>query len=218
MELTLKTSNILKSNLHLVVLVGAANVGKTALVYRYVIDELPPSITSTIGVEFTKKTILDDTGGKLQLHIWDTAGQERYKSVAKHYYRGANACILVYDMSTSSSFQEVPNWLNEIQDNTPPDCTTYLIANKADLMTREITRQQGLDYAKENKLDYLETSAYWPRNTPLNESLAQGVELVFNKMIKKVLAKTIDRPAPQVKLSIKDLYEPSTADNAHASL
>lgn len=103
-------SEILKSKVNLVVLIGAANVGKTALVYRYVLNELPVAITSTIGVEFTKRVVTNlTTGQKVQLHIWDTAGQERFKSVTKHYYRGADACIIVFDISNRESFEEVPN-------------------------------------------------------------------------------------------------------------
>jgi Rab family protein len=58
-----------------IVLIGDASVGKTALVYRFVINEAPSATTSTVGVEFTKKVITDrETGNKYQLHIWDTAG------------------------------------------------------------------------------------------------------------------------------------------------
>ena len=188
-------------------LIGATNVGKTALVYRYVLDELPLSITSTNGVEFTKRTVTDSaTKGKIQLHIWDTAGQERYKSVAKHYYRGAAACILVYDMTSLDSFEEVPNWLAEVQENTPTTCTLCLVANKADLDSRVVTREQGQAYAKRHKLTYLETSAYWPRTTPVTDHLMGGVDLVFETILRKSLVQTPDRPAPQIKLNVKDLY------------
>jgi Rab family protein len=63
------------SEIFKIVLIGAASVGKTALVFRYVINEAPTSSTATVGVEFTKKVITDkETGKKFQLHIWDTAG------------------------------------------------------------------------------------------------------------------------------------------------
>jgi GTPase SAR1 and related small G proteins len=63
-------SEILKGKNYTVVLIGASNVGKTALVYRYVLDELPPNFTSTIGVEFTKRIVFDKASGqKIQLHI-----------------------------------------------------------------------------------------------------------------------------------------------------
>lgn len=51
-----------------------------------------------ISAAFLTQTVcLDDTTVKFE--IWDTAGQERYHSLAPMYYRGAQAAIVVYDIT-----------------------------------------------------------------------------------------------------------------------
>ena len=49
----------------------------------------------------TQTVCLDDTTVKFE--IWDTAGQERYHSLAPMYYRGAQAAIVVYDITNPVS-------------------------------------------------------------------------------------------------------------------
>lgn len=48
----------------------------------------------------TQTVCLDDTTVKFE--IWDTAGQERYHSLAPMYYRGAQAAIVVYDITNEA--------------------------------------------------------------------------------------------------------------------
>ena len=49
-----------------------------------------------------------------QLEIWDTAGQERYKSLAPMYYRGAQAAVVVFDVTSRQSFEGAKNWVRLI--------------------------------------------------------------------------------------------------------
>jgi small GTP-binding protein len=51
-------------------------------------------------------------GVKVRLQIWDTAGQERFRSMAPMYYRGANAAILVYDLTNLDSLADIKVWLD----------------------------------------------------------------------------------------------------------
>ena len=108
------------------------------------------------------------SGQKIQLHIWDTAGQERFKSITKHYYRGADACLLVFDISSPESFEELPNWYAEIRDNTAKDCIVCLVGNKCDLESsgmRSISKEDAGRFAEKHKMIYQETSALWPRES-----------------------------------------------------
>ncbi|ORX92430.1 hypothetical protein K493DRAFT_146765, partial [Basidiobolus meristosporus CBS 931.73] len=85
-------------------------VGKTSLVVRYVQKMFSPNCPSTIGASFmTTKLVVDNC--KVRLQIWDTAGQERFRSMAPMYYRGANAAIIVYDITNRKSFDEIGTWL-----------------------------------------------------------------------------------------------------------
>ena len=51
----------------------------------------------------------------LQFEIWDTAGQERYHSLAPMYYRGAQAAIVVYDITNADTFERAKSWVKELQ-------------------------------------------------------------------------------------------------------
>jgi small GTP-binding protein len=215
-------NEVFKSKLYSVVFIGAANVGKTALVYRYVLDELPPGLTSTVAVEFTKRPYEDRNSGlRYQLHIWDTAGQERFKSVTKHHYRGADACMLVFDISNRESFAAVPNWLSELRDNTSPECVVCLVANKSDLDAkghRVVSREEAQRFAKKNRMLYHETSSFWARErSPDLTQMQCGVDFIFRQVIATVLSSHTAReelPSPLpvseknrgVKLDPQQLY------------
>nr|KAF6309077.1 hypothetical protein mPipKuh1_009182 [Pipistrellus kuhlii] len=82
------------------VLLGESAVGKSSLVLRFVKGQFHEYQESTIGAAFLTQTVcLDDTTVKFE--IWDTAGQERYHSLAPMYYRGAQAAIVVYDITNT---------------------------------------------------------------------------------------------------------------------
>jgi len=97
-----------------VVLLGESAVGKSSLVLRFVKREFHEFQESTIGAAFLTQTIqVDDTTVKFE--IWDTAGQERYHSLAPMYYRGAQAALIVYDITSRDSFLKAQNWVRELQ-------------------------------------------------------------------------------------------------------
>jgi signal recognition particle receptor subunit beta len=86
------------------VLTLMTGVGKTALVERYCKNTFNPAAASTIGASFVTKRVLDSTSDTIvRLQIWDTAGQERFRSMSRLYYRGAQAVLLCYDVSASTS-------------------------------------------------------------------------------------------------------------------
>lgn len=115
-----------------VVIMGSAGVGKTSLVTRYVEGRFASQTTTTTGAFFHSKKVTVD-GTKVRLQIWDTAGQERFRSMAPMYYRGANAAILVYDITNASSFDDVKVWIDELKRNCDPDLLIFIVGAKADL-------------------------------------------------------------------------------------
>ncbi|KAL4966577.1 Rab family GTPase [Aspergillus stella-maris] len=101
-----------------IVVLGAQGVGKTSLVHRYTQNTFTPTKQSTVGASFVTKRVLDSTSDTLvRLQIWDTAGQERFRSISRLYYRGANACLLCYDITDERSFVEMMGWLEELRRN-----------------------------------------------------------------------------------------------------
>lgn len=140
-------------------IVGESGVGKSCLMTQFADRRFHPVHDTTIGVEFSARMIVVD-GKHIKLHIWDTAGQETFRSVARSYYRGANGCIVVYDITNRDSFEVLDSFLQEAKANVPPDCVMILVGNKADLEAyRQVPTAEGERYAAEHGLTFIETSA-----------------------------------------------------------
>ncbi len=103
-----------------VVLLGESGVGKTSIIARYITNTFKSQNLPTTGANFVSKTIiLEDENKSIKFELWDTAGQERYRSLAKVFYKNAAVCVLVYDITRKSSFNELKSfWVNEIKDNS----------------------------------------------------------------------------------------------------
>jgi small GTP-binding protein len=142
-----------------VVLLGESAVGKSSLVLRFVKREFHEFQESTIGAAFLTQTIqIDDTTVKFE--IWDTAGQERYHSLAPMYYRGAQAALIVYDLTARESFTKAQNWVRELQRQANANIVIALVGNKLDLANkRAVEHNEAKSYADENNLLFMETSA-----------------------------------------------------------
>ena len=103
-----------------VVLIGESGVGKTSIITRYTLNTFKSQRLPTTGANFVQKTIiLEDENKSIKFEIWDTAGQENYRSLVKVFYKNAAVCILVYDITRKSSFDELKKyWVNEVKENT----------------------------------------------------------------------------------------------------
>ncbi|EMD42925.1 small GTPase Rab5, putative [Entamoeba histolytica KU27] len=86
-----------------IVLLGDSSVGKSSIVLRVCKDEYKEFQENTIGAAFLTKTLIVD-GETIKFEIWDTAGQERYHSLTPMYYRGSNAALVVYDITSDVCF------------------------------------------------------------------------------------------------------------------
>lgn len=141
------------------VLLGESAVGKSSLVLRFVKGQFHEYQESTIGAAFLTQTVcLQDTTVKFE--IWDTAGQERYHSLAPMYYRGAQAAIVVYDITNQDTFARAKTWVKELQRQASPNIVIALAGNKADLSNkRMVDHDEAAAYSEENGLLFMETSA-----------------------------------------------------------
>ncbi|PWA90819.1 ras-related protein RHN1 [Artemisia annua] len=146
------------------VVLGDMGTGKTSMVLRFIKGQFYDYQESTIGAAFfTEVVSIQKTTVKFD--IWDTAGQERYHSLAPMYYRGAAAAIVVYDITKMVSFERAKKWIEELKRQGNPHLVMVLVANKADLNTnREVDIEEGKQYAKDNNLQFFETSAKTAEN------------------------------------------------------
>jgi len=179
-------------HLYKLAVIGDSAVGKTNIISRFVDNEFRLDSKSTIGVEFGHIDVNIDSK-IIKLQIWDTAGQERYRAIVNAYYRGALGVLMVYDITNKKSFDNIGKWLDQVYQycNCDPNnkkdergCTcVILIGNKCDLSTmRQVTTEQGRQYAEKNNMLFLETSA-------LNST---NIEKAFMTIAQEILLKNSD--------------------------
>ncbi|QKX60236.1 uncharacterized protein TRUGW13939_07379 [Talaromyces rugulosus] len=128
-----------------IVVLGSQGVGKTSLVNRYVRNAFDPATTtSTVGASFVTKRVQDNTSDTIvRLQIWDTAGQERFRSISRLYYRGANACLLCYDITDEHSFTEMTGWLQELKSNLDDGpLVIHVVGTKSDIVAVDPSRRK----------------------------------------------------------------------------
>lgn len=140
-------------------LIGDSGVGKSCLLLRFADDTYTESYISTIGVDFKIRTIELD-GKTIKLQIWDTAGQERFRTITSSYYRGAHGIIIVYDVTDQESFNNVRQWLQEIDRYASENVNKLLVGNKSDLTAKKVVDSAtAKQFADQLGIPSLETSA-----------------------------------------------------------
>jgi len=103
---------------------------------------------------------LSKNGKIIRIQIWDTSGQEIYKALARTYFKGAHRALVVYDISKHKTFEYVKNWLNDVRNTADLDPVIMLIGSKCDLLhLRKVKEEEVIQYAKENGMPFIETSA-----------------------------------------------------------
>jgi len=145
------------------IIIGDTGVGKSCLLLQFTDKRFRTDHDLTIGVEFGARLINID-GKQIKLQIWDTAGQESFRSITRSYYRGAAGALLVYDISRRDTFNHLSRWLDEVRQNANAHMTIMLIGNKSDLERREVSAEEGHEFARQHGLIFLETSAKTAQN------------------------------------------------------
>ena len=141
------------------IIVGDIAVGKSCILLQFTDNKFRVQHELTVGVEFGAKTI-ELNNKTIKIQIWDTAGQEAFQAITRTYYKGAVGALLVYDITRRDTFTHVTKWLEEVKMNSSKSICVILIGNKKDLEDkRQVTYEEGENFAKENGLMFLETSA-----------------------------------------------------------
>eukprot|EP00218_Dolichomastix_sp_CCMP3274_P011453 CAMPEP_0170132524 /NCGR_PEP_ID=MMETSP0033_2-20121228/447_1 /TAXON_ID=195969 /ORGANISM="Dolichomastix tenuilepis, Strain CCMP3274" /LENGTH=208 /DNA_ID=CAMNT_0010367909 /DNA_START=19 /DNA_END=645 /DNA_ORIENTATION=+ len=159
-------SSTRKRTLLKVIILGDSGVGKTSLMNQYVNKKFSGQYKATIGADFlTKEVQVEDR--LVTLQIWDTAGQERFQSLGVAFYRGADCCVLVYDVNNAKTFEHLNAWRNEFliqaSPSDPDNFPFVVLGNKIDKNNgadRVVTEKKAKGWCtSKGTIPYFETSA-----------------------------------------------------------
>ncbi|CAG9813758.1 unnamed protein product [Phaedon cochleariae] len=183
-----------------VVLLGYQGVGKTSTVTRYVENTFNHHVTPTVGASFFSCKIKVDEN-YVTLQIWDTAGQERFKAMAPMFYRNANAALLVFDITSPTSFEGMKMWVQEVKRNVEEAMVLCVVGNKTDLNDqRKVSREEAIEYSRSIGAIYLESSALTD----------QGTGLIFEKIAQELLKLSGEGSSSTLKVFDNDFMAKSS--------
>ena len=170
-----------------VVLLGESGVGKTCLIRAY-IDKKFVQTFSTINYEYFKKEVKRGQTA-YNIHVWDTAGQERFRSLSKIFIKDSQIVLFVFDITNKNSFENIPFWVNYVEELLGKDIVFGLVGNKIDLFDKMeddnviVSNEEGQKYADEIGALFRETSA---KESP------EEFEKFMNELIDLFLSKRKD--------------------------
>ncbi|CAJ0949572.1 unnamed protein product, partial [Mesorhabditis belari] len=142
-----------------VILLGDGGVGKTALMEQFIFKHF----TNQYKVAVVKDMLID--GRHVTMQLWDTNGQERFRSLGLAFYRGADCCVLVYDLTDSKSFTNLDFWRDEFliqaKPQNPENFPFILLGNKVDLeQKRAVSAERAHKWCQsKNNIPYYEVFA-----------------------------------------------------------
>ncbi|KAH6674387.1 ras family-domain-containing protein [Halenospora varia] len=166
-----------KMVLYKLVVLGDGGVGKTALTIQLTLQHFVETYDPTIEDSYRKQVVID--GQSCMLEVLDTAGQEEYTALRDQWIRDGEGFVLVYSISSRSSFTRITRFHNQIQrvkessssspsypgsplSSTMPSAPVpiMLVGNKSDRVTeREVSTQEGHALARELGCEFVEASA-----------------------------------------------------------
>ncbi|MHA1820032.1 MAG: GTP-binding protein [Promethearchaeota archaeon] len=144
-----------------ITLFGASNVGKTSLILRFVKESFSEDLKKTIGTNFLiKDLVLEPENDHIRLLCWDIGGEARFSNVRTIYFKGSNACIGVYDITSPESLLKIPGWVSSIK-KTVGNVPMILLGNKYDLAPEQqkVDEKEALDLAERLGCKHMYTSA-----------------------------------------------------------
>ena len=159
-------------------------MGKSCVILRYIEDDFPLNIMSSIGVDFKSKQLeMDDRLIKMQ--IWDTAGHEKFRTITTSYYKSAQAIIILYDITDQSTFDHVKNWMVEIDKFAKQGVLRVIVGNKKDLEDkRQVSEEVAKSFAEKNGIKFMEVSA--KNNINIEELFLDIVKSLLEKHLKSI--------------------------------
>ena len=133
-----------------IIVIGNGKVGKSTLALKFVKNIFTTEYKQTLGVDFLNiKKYIKKIDQTIDFYIWDTAGQDHFNAITRRYYRGADACLIVFAINDKDSFIQVKSWHKKMK-NECGDIPTALVMSKIDLKAEQkISDEEAEKLAKE---------------------------------------------------------------------
>ena len=162
--------------------VGDSSVGKTNFVMRLINNEFSKNYMTTSGIDL-KATDIEIKNKKIHIQLWDTAGQEKYKAITKNLFLKVMGALIIYDITNEASYNNLKSWVKLIKEECGKHMQLIILGNKSDLNDeRKISKDEAINYAKEQNIEYIETSSKTGENvkkavTMICENILENKEL-----------------------------------------
>ena len=115
-----------------IIMIGDTSVGKSTLMRKFISGQFSDSLAPTLGIELYKKEITINDKQYLY-RIWDTCGQERFRSLSKNYFHNSDGIMLLFDLNSKNSFDNLDKWFNSIKESGCEEIPLILVGTKCDL-------------------------------------------------------------------------------------
>ena len=172
---------------------GDNGIDKTEFILRFTNDSYFHKIYEPTGISLEQK-IIDFENKCIKIQIFDSCGEERFRTITKTYIKGAHGIIFIYDIHSKCSFENIRNWMRQIELIGDKSLKKVLVGNKCDEPYRDVSEEEGKNLADEYNIGFFETSAKTGKN--VNE--------VFYYLVEEILKDDEVIKKEQIKLSNKN--------------
>ena len=155
------------------------------------------TIVATVGIDDSFQVFRLADGSLVNIRIMDTSGQDKFDSLTSSFYKNADCCLLVYDITSKESFEKIKTYyITKIKENCYKIIKVVLLGNKKDLeKNRKVPVEDGIKLAEENEFIFMESSCYSNHNVA--DAFTTLIEMTNSELIK------IKREKNNISLEVK---------------
>lgn len=166
-----------------IVSLGESRVGKSCLIKRFCEgSRFVSQYIPTIGIDYGARQFdVDNT--HFYAHFWDMSGDDSYFEVRNEFYNDTDGFLIVFDMSSRESFNQIGRWIDEAKKYGADLSAAVLCGNKCDNPKLAVTAQEGNELAKKLGIPFFETSAKSGKNVP--DAFSQLFRSVMKKLSRR---------------------------------
>ena len=158
-------------------IVGDSSVGKTNFISMFIENKYVPQYMTTSGIDL-KTSSIEIKNKKLKVQLWDTAGQEKYRAITKNLFLKVQGVLILYDITNEKSFTNLKSWVKTIKEECGKQMQIIIVGNKNDLeKNRVVDKNIAIEYAKEEKIEYIETSC------KTGDNIQKSIALICEKVL-----------------------------------